>query len=148
MIQEPEPMLLHEAILNSNTGDEIQGKGHKFIMSDSGVLYYKAKENETAIKAVLMKHDFKEKEWFVIPSKLKVLTAEEYASGVYINKAELNSFYKSLVISSFEFGHKNGRLERDIELRPVIEKVKRYMENHGCNDFSMVINNLKPLIQE
>lgn len=39
---------------------------------------------------------------------------------------------------------KNGQIKEWKRLKPLIDKVKRFMEEPGCNDFSMIIKNLKP----
>lgn len=87
-----EQMLLHEAILKSNPGDEIQGKGLKFIMVDSGVLHYKDNPKE---KATLMKHDFKNKEWIIIPAEPDDLPKEKIikSSNIYKIKWDKNNLW-------------------------------------------------------
>lgn len=85
------------------------------------------------------------KTWKVIPAEPKVLT---YDKWVIKNHTNQNDWEIGYIRIAFEAGHQNGRLERDLEVRPVIEKVERCMQLPSCNDFSMVMNNLKPLNKE
>ena len=82
----------------------------------------------------------------------RVLTADEWLESR--NYEVGHGLYYTLndVIDTFNAGHQNGRLERDLELRPLLDAFAKYENNLGDydsrNELVKAYCNLKPLNQE
>ena len=151
--QEPkqtELMTLQEAIIKSNPGDQIHGKGLKFIMKDNGALYYTT-EGESQELACLMKRDFQSNGWIVVPAEPKVLGEKEHWKASSFAPNLDNRGY-------FKLGHRDGKEDGQLEqwlnhkeLRKAVESFVEYF-NHldGSNVvmFRNALKNLKPLNPE
>jgi len=77
----------------------------------------------------------------------KVLTAEESLKRFQPDEFRSTSDFKDGYRCGFDNGKPQGRLERDLELKPLIEAVKEYRDDYQAYE-SMVIRylqNLKPL---
>jgi hypothetical protein len=75
-------------------------------------------------------------DWEIVPVEPKVLTAEEWYKSFYSWEELGISRYdeQSQRIATFNAGHKNGRLERDLELRPAIEEMREATLNDVTYD--------------
>lgn len=84
--------------------------------------------------------------WYnFIPAESKVLTAEEIAEKIVFNNG---TPFRADVIKYGNTMHQNGKLERDLEVRPMIEAVKEFFSEDnslGCDDILYELENLKPL---
>jgi len=77
----------------------------------------------------LLADQFLKDDWQVIRPEPKVLTSDEYVEWKDENreshgKLPLSGESYASTVKDFEAGHKNGRLERDFELRPLIQAVR------------------------
>lgn len=78
-----------------------------------------------------------------IKAEPKVLTAEEYLISKHqpslhnICKVSFDSF-RDLLINFFEAGHQNGRLERDLELKTLIDAVSILYEKADHDGVSSI----------
>jgi hypothetical protein len=91
-------------------------------------------------------------DWEIVPVEPKVLTAEEWYKSFYSWEELGISRYdeQSQRIATFNAGHKNGRLERDLELRPAIESMRVAIESdmnffESGNPFFLNLKNIPPL---
>ena len=86
----------------------------------------------------------------IITAEPVVLSAEEFYTSFRdeIRFPGNNQQLSTIIEQAFEAGDKNGRLERDLELRPIIEYCKKQVElnRHSYwQDLIGLIKNLKPL---
>lgn len=146
-MKEPELMTLQDAIKEMNPSDGWRSENYLAIMGNDRTMV----TNQGAV----LKIDcgILSEKGRITPTAPKVSSFQDYwDKEIKRHKNKYSSSQMNLLFdeckSSFEHGKVQGRLERDLEARPVIEKVGRYMENHTCNDFSMVMDNLKPLNPE
>ena len=143
-------MKLQEAIIKSNPGDQIHGKGLKFIMKDNGALYYTT-EGESQELACLMKRDFQHDDWVIIPAEPKVYCAEEIAIACLKSNGK-DSDPTAFEISLITEGEKNGQLKQWLNHKELREAIERYEDNLGDydsrNEIIEAYANLKPLNQK
>ena len=92
-----------------------------------------------------------------MPAEEKVLTTDQIitnASPFIIDPDKLADFALPLayVVKAVTFSHENGRFERDLELRPLIDAVQRYIDDDDIQFYdsgiSEALENLKPLKDE
>ena len=86
-------------------------------------------------------------DWEIIPPEPEILTAGESFDNEYGDEYCGTEFKKGYM-GGFKNGHQNGRLERDLELRPVIEVVQEFFtedSSKGCDDVRDMLANLPPL---
>lgn len=145
-VKEPNLIPFHKAAPLMKVGDvfktDLQHWNNLELYIEDGVPYFKSRKIKKITLAPVHFNLMGE----IISVDPKVLKFQEWIEQEdYYKPLEKNEYSLEDMKISFEAGDQNGRLERDLEVKPVIEKVKRYMGDHGCNDFSMVMNHLKPL---
>ena len=84
-------------------------------------------------------------QWQVQKAEPKVLTVEELWNENFQADLQFTLFKKT-----HKKIHQNGRLERDLEIRPLVEAVKDYIKREysigsWTSVFSDILKNLKPL---
>ncbi len=71
-------------------------------------------------------------DWEVIKVEPKVFTAEEWLEnqklGWYYLRDDQKEIVKPWINGAFEDGHENGRLERDLEVSPLIEAIRNFLK--------------------
>jgi hypothetical protein len=149
--KQPELMTLQEAHKKANIGDKITFHGR--------LAYVKREKNESV---VILETQANEEEWQVIPAEPVVLSADEWEKSYYAIDQSEPLYDSNDLKNGFDAGDKNGQRRRDKEYKEpmkafieLLEKAKRYMENHNCNDFTAYIEqsektlkNIKPLEKE
>lgn len=131
-------MELEKAFMSANDEDNLyHSPGYKFKRKD----FYKQSISGQVIFS---------REWKIIKPEPKVLTVKEWLDKHLPAKwkDDRDSFELAC-----EFFQRNGRLERDKELRPLIKEIKKYIEKEyspgsWTSVFSDELKNLKPLNDE
>ena len=140
-------MRLHEAIEKAKNGDTCAIPGlDGFIISKEA---HRIISPLTDKPYVFCPRDFQRGDWRIIPAEPKVFTAEESYGEIALAGEDLE-FYPFKII--YNFIMKNGRLERDLEVRPVVKAIQKYqnddsIEFHESGIFE-ALENLKPLNDE
>jgi hypothetical protein len=134
---------LQDAIFKMKPGDKFKPENdYEMIMNQTMQLVWPGGGNVSMSPAHL------NLEGEIIPAEPKVLTAEEFIGKGYNHPVEEQRYhYEDMVMIANRF-HKNGRLERDLELRPLVKAVKEYhvgMSRNSITDVIDAIENLPPL---
>jgi hypothetical protein len=96
----------------------------KLTILKAGEAWYSIRKSDMHDIEIVFEYAISD-QWKIIPAKPKVLTAEECLHE-YSGRIEAADY-----IAGFEDGKPQGRLERDLELRPVFEAVEEYEEKLG-----------------
>lgn len=126
-------MKFYEAVLKMQTGD-------KFVADNPPHHYYKIfrmVEDEDGkyfcsdgCTRVTLRPCFLKLEGEIIPAEPKVLTAEDMFDHLYSGHKDMDKVCFA-PFNMIAFGmkmHQNGRLERDLELRPLLKKLSQLIE--------------------
>ncbi len=134
-------MRLHEALEKANDNDKIRHDwgGLEFFKKDITSFYMSAR---AAVSV----------EWQIIPAEPKVLTAEQIVDSVnneYVKIREEDFLTYQTAIQIAKLGQKNGRLERDLQSRPLVESIQKYIDDDNIqwhkSGIEEALQNLKPL---
>lgn len=81
----------------------------------------------------------------------RVMSAEEciekYRTEEILIQRDLDKFEKQKMVYCFEHGDRNGQLKRDLQLRPIIEAVRKceYLHSEGLKNIHALIDAIPPL---
>jgi len=128
-----------------------------FMIDYEGMI---VKENDQTDPFVFSTLDFISL-WEIVPEEPKVLAAMEIVEAIQKNNPNCiitNLPNIGISISLVEFGHQNGRLERDLELRSLIDEARLLISLHWRRSTAPIksmfdvlkkaVDDLKPLITE
>jgi hypothetical protein len=124
-----ENLTLIEAIHQKEKSDRLKRKDWSVLINVfNGSFIY----DDTKKKCELFDHDIILADWQIIPAEPKVLTPDEildrYLSKSQMAGGEPRCYNDEDAIFLIMNSHKNGRLERDLELKKHIEKHKSKTE--------------------
>ena len=124
---------------------------------DGDKLYLKEETGETWIKVGALGRirlswkQYDSDRWQIIPAEPKVLSVDE-AAEKYLNFSNADQNYCMGWRTGFFRGHSNGRLERDLELRPAIDLIEKRLskpvDSFDYPEMLAVIRKIKPLKQD
>lgn len=88
----------------------------------------------------------------LVEAEPDVLTAEEWIEKrreMYKHPRGF-TWHDKDIFQACEFFHQNGRLERDLEVRPAIEYLNALnsVDQYACNQLPIILKNLKPLNED
>jgi hypothetical protein len=136
--KEPELMTLGEAWEKAEKGERIEHPVEASFIKDDFPPPFEL-SYESAV----------EKKWQIIPAEPKVLSVEEMFTNTFDEHHPLYG-YKRFIIDLLKAVHNNGRLERDLELKPLLDFIGKHspgdrIDVNRLYEIYVDIENLKPV---
>jgi hypothetical protein len=136
--KEPELMTLQEAHEKAKKGDRVFYGGLGYVKGDP----IESQDHILPTQAL-------DKGWKIMPAEPKVLSVEEMFTNTFDEHHPLYG-YKRFIIDLLKAVHNNGRLERDLELKPLLDFIGKHSPGDRIDvsrlyEIYVDIENLKPV---